>query len=110
MGHLNFASGFFAGRALRHVACDLNQLLGHDWLPAKVSLDGLAKRISVILHSSPPRVLSAGHTRQPILVWTDGAWEGERAGIGAVEWDPFPKLEEYGPRGAQTNHQLMDAV
>ena len=39
MSHLNFASGFFAGRALRHVAYDLNQLLGHDWLSAKVSLD-----------------------------------------------------------------------
>ena len=91
MGHLNFASGFFAGRALRHVAYDLNQLLGHDWLSAKVSLDDLAKRITVILHSSPPRVLSTGHTRQPILVWTDGAWEGGRAGIGAVEWDPLSK-------------------
>ena len=91
MGHLNFASGFFAGRALRHVAYDLNQLLGHDWLSAKVSLDDLAKRITVILHSSPPRVLSSSHTRQPILVWTDGAWEGGRAGIGAAEWDPLSK-------------------
>ena len=79
MGHLNFASGFFAGRALRHVAYDLNQLMNSDWLSAKDSLESLASRITNILQSSPPRSLQCSHTRQPILVWTDGSWEAGKA-------------------------------
>ncbi|CAE7196317.1 unnamed protein product [Symbiodinium sp. CCMP2592] len=89
IGHLNFASGFFAGRALRHVAYDLNQLLNKDWLSAKDSLDELGSRISLILQSTPPRTLMCNRVRQPILVWTDGSWEKGIAGIGAVEWDPI---------------------
>ena len=91
MGHLNFASGFFAGRALRHVAYDLNQLMNSDWLSAKESLESLASRITNILQSSPPRSLQCSNTRQPILVWTDGSWEAGKAGIGAVEWDTLTK-------------------
>lgn len=91
MGHLNFASGFFAGRALRHVAYDLNQLLSLDWLSAKDPLADLSSRIADILHSTPPRSLHCSNTRQPILVWTDGSWEGGKAGIGAVEWDTKSK-------------------
>ncbi|CAE7641384.1 unnamed protein product, partial [Symbiodinium microadriaticum] len=91
MGHLNFASGFFAGRALRHVAYDLNQLMNSDWLSAKESLESLESRITTILQSSPPRSLQCSHTRQPILVWTDGSWEAGKAGIGAVEWDTLTK-------------------
>ncbi|CAE7320147.1 unnamed protein product, partial [Symbiodinium sp. CCMP2592] len=89
IGHLNFASGFFAGRALRHVAYDLNHLMGKDWLSAKDSLDELGSRISVILQGTPPRSLVCNRVRQPILVWTDGSWEKGHAGIGAVEWDPI---------------------
>ncbi|CAE7804359.1 unnamed protein product [Symbiodinium sp. CCMP2592] len=89
IGHLNFASGFFAGRALRHVAYDLNHLMGKDWLSAKDSLDELGSRISVILQCTPPRSLVCNRVRQPVLVWTDGSWEKGHAGIGAVEWDPI---------------------
>ncbi|CAE7200308.1 unnamed protein product [Symbiodinium microadriaticum] len=84
MGHLNFASGFFAGRALRHVAYDLNQLMNSDWLSAKDSLESLASRITNILQSSPPRSLQCSHTRQPILVWTDGSWEAGGVWAGMV--------------------------
>ena len=38
---------------------------------------------SVIAHCRP-REISVGDERRPILIFTDGAWEDGRAGIGAV--------------------------
>ena len=34
-----------------------------------------------------PRTLSAFGERKPVLIFTDGCWEGGRAGIGAVVID-----------------------
>ena len=36
------------------------------------------------LQGSRPRILSAFCEKRPVLVFTDGAWENQAAGIGAV--------------------------
>ena len=39
-------------------------------------------------HSLAPRTFRAGATQNALLMFTDGAWESQNAGAGAVVFDP----------------------
>ncbi|CAE6941197.1 unnamed protein product [Symbiodinium sp. CCMP2592] len=89
LGLLNFSSGFFAGRALKHSCKWLSGFLAGD-RPSPKTVSEMCKHTIKILVSTPPRFISCDSTGEPpILVWTDGAWEPAKAfaGIGAVILD-----------------------
>ena len=83
-GLMRYACGFFAGRLLQQV-CGEVLSLGSPVLRSSISAvkDFCAYAKSVIAHCRP-REISVGDERRPILIFTDGAWEDGRAGIGAV--------------------------
>ena len=90
-GLLNFASGFLLGRGLKHMCNELSDL-GQWPHPAAVdTLRDIAKRPEDILRHSPPRVLAASAILEPIFIWTDGAWEPPRAGVGVVFFDSLSR-------------------
>ncbi|CAE7725562.1 unnamed protein product [Symbiodinium sp. CCMP2592] len=89
LGLLNFSSGFFAGRALKHSCKWLSGFLAGD-RPSPKTVSEMCKHTIKLLVSTPPRFISCDSTGEPpILVWTDGAWEPAKAfaGIGAVILD-----------------------
>ncbi|CAE7664556.1 unnamed protein product [Symbiodinium sp. CCMP2592] len=89
LGLLNFSSGFFAGRALKHSCKWLSGFLAGD-RPSPKTVSEMCRHTIKILVSTPPRFISCDSTGEPpILVWTDGAWEPAKAfaGIGAVILD-----------------------
>ncbi|CAE7222566.1 unnamed protein product [Symbiodinium sp. CCMP2592] len=89
LGLLNFSSGFFAGRALKHSCKWLSGFLAGD-RPSPKTVSEMCEHTIKILVSTPPRFISCDSTGEPpILVWTDGAWEPAKAfaGIGAVILD-----------------------
>ena len=90
-GLLNFASGFYAGRELRHVCHEFNQMLNQNRGSLESKLTELVAQTQECLKATPPRILSCTATRAPILVWTDGAWEANVATIGAVIYDTSTK-------------------
>ncbi|CAE7358765.1 unnamed protein product [Symbiodinium sp. CCMP2592] len=86
-GLLNFSAGYVNGRALRLTCQELLRL-------TKASCPGSPKAIRSFcvnsieaLRALSPRVLSVWDSRAPIHIFTDGAWERGRAGIGAVIFD-----------------------
>ena len=90
-GLLNFASGFYAGRELRHVCHEFNQMLNQDRESLAARLEELVRQTQECIKVTPPRVLSCTASRRPILVWTDGAWEAGIASVGAVIYDTLTK-------------------
>ena len=86
-GLLNFACGFFAGRSLR-MACHLLFQLSYDAEPGSVFHPTTwARRTLSLLASARPKEIHLGEKKAPFLIFTDGAWEAGRAGIGAYTLD-----------------------
>ena len=104
-GLLNFASGFYAGRELRHVCREFNQMLNQDRGSLEARLDELVTQTKECLKATPPRVLSCNAVRAPILVWTDGAWEANVATIGAVIYDTSTKAARV--MGQQVDEEIV---
>ena len=86
-GLMNFACGFFAGRSLR-MACHLIFQLSSDASPGSAFHPKTwAARTLALLGSPRPRTIQLGESTAPFLIFTDGAWEAGRAGIGAYTLD-----------------------
>lgn len=84
-GLLNFASGFYSGRALTPFARSLSRMVD---LPG---CDGLAQRargLLSLLRGAKPRVLSVGDEKVPVVIFTDGSWENGKSGLGSIIFDP----------------------
>ena len=86
-GLLNFACGFFAGRSLR-MACHLLFQLSEEARPESTFHPATwARRTLSLLSQTRPKEISLGEEKTPFLIFTDGAWEAGRAGIGAYTLD-----------------------
>eukprot|EP00435_Cladocopium_sp_Y103_P003437 s3690_g1.t1 len=86
-GLLRYACGFLAGRNLHQVCAEV-MAFGNSSAQGRLrNLVDFCDYATECLKRAQPRVLSAGGERRPLLVFTDGAWEDSRAGIGAAVVD-----------------------
>eukprot|EP00435_Cladocopium_sp_Y103_P043481 s1078_g12.t1 len=86
-GLLRYACGFFAGRHLYQVCAEVLNLVSGSSGGRLTNVADFCDYASKMLSQSKPRTISAFGERRPILVFTDGSWESEIAGIGAVVID-----------------------
>ena len=114
-GLLNYASGFYAGRSLRHSCSSLHCVASGMPFSPEATRD-LCSSVRSILEASKPRILRINAPKEVIHVYTDGCWEKGFAGVGAVVMDmlsdecwvfegevPSPVLEAW-------KHQVGDQI
>ena len=87
-GHLNFAGGFFTSKALNFLVSSFSRLADLPKSLSREDLTLLCKLARSMLRSMPPRQYNAHSFTDPYLIFTDGAWESERASAGAVVYNP----------------------
>lgn len=90
-GLLNFASGFTVGKALQISAQGFSVLSSGVAMSSK-ALQDLCEHTQVILESLGPREVSTAMRTTPVLIYTDGAFEGTTASWGAIVLDPETNL------------------
>ncbi|CAE7799744.1 unnamed protein product [Symbiodinium sp. CCMP2592] len=86
-GLLNFSAGYVNGRALRLTCQELLRLTKASCPAPPKAIRSFCVNSIEALRALSPRVLSVWDSRAPIHIFTDGAWERGRAGIGAVIFD-----------------------
>lgn len=86
-GLLRYACGFFAGRYLHPLCAEVMAFGSNYRCPKNSDLGKFCSYATSVLRSCKPRVVKAIAETRPILVFTDGAWEAGRAGVGAVVVD-----------------------
>ncbi|CAE7834919.1 unnamed protein product [Symbiodinium sp. CCMP2592] len=86
-GLLNFSAGYVNGRALRLTCQELLRLTKASCPASPKATRSFCVNSIEALRALSPRVLSVWDSRAPIHIFTDGAWERGRAGIGAVIFD-----------------------
>jgi hypothetical protein len=82
-GLLNFATGYFAGRSLKYACFRIFSLVdkGDRHLP---QLQSWCDEALLLLDSVKPRTIPVSISTSTVLVFTDGSWESNVAGLGAV--------------------------
>ena len=84
-GALNFATGFFLGKQLRHVA---RFMLQFSAMSTQEGVTDLCSYLASLLQQSKPRSVYCSPPEPPCLVFSDAAWENEQAGAGGLFYDP----------------------
>ena len=92
-GLLNFAVGFFSGKSLKHLVSTFAPFAEQSAAGKADALKELCAYAKFMLNSLRPRMHSIHGDGQPVLIFTDGAWEGGRASAGAILIDG---AERYG--------------
>ena len=85
-GLLNFATGYFAGRALRYACFKIFSLVDKGDFKSP-RLKKWCEEVLVLLESVQPRTIPVDINTMTVLIFTDGSWENGIAGIGAVLLD-----------------------
>ena len=82
-GLLNFATGYFAGRSLKYACFRIFSLVdkGDRHLP---QLQSWCDEALLLLDSVQLRTIPVSISTSTVLVFTDGSWESNVAGLGAV--------------------------
>ncbi|CAE7247692.1 unnamed protein product [Symbiodinium sp. CCMP2592] len=87
-GLLQYASGFYAGRSLKHASHILARIVGGLHFSPRDLSDFCRHTVSLLKHENP-RVLSCAMITDIIHLWTDGSWEADVGGIGLAAHDCF---------------------
>ena len=85
-GHLNFASGFYLSKGLKFLNKSLSAVARDK--SNKEQLKAFCRMAKHLLSVTPDKEFKATDPRKPILVFSDGAFEGGVATAGAVIFDP----------------------
>ena len=85
-GLLNFATGYFSGRALRYACFKIFGLVEKGESRSK-PLKKWCEEVLVLLRSVQPRTIPVAINTRTVLIFTDGAWENGIGGLGAVLLD-----------------------
>ena len=86
-GLLNFAVGYFAGRSLKHLVSAFLPMVGDRSSSGVRLLKSLRDYSQFMINNLPPRRHEVHGNNKPIVIFSDGAWEQERASAGAVVVD-----------------------
>lgn len=87
-GHLDFAAGFFTSRALHFLVSSFARLADIPKSLIRGDLHLLCSLAINMLEAMPPRTFKANTMKNPLLTFTDGAWEDGKSSAGAVIFDP----------------------
>ncbi|CAE7839764.1 unnamed protein product, partial [Symbiodinium necroappetens] len=87
-GLLQYASGFYSGRALKHASHVLAKISSGLHFGPKDLSDFCLHTVS-LLRDESPRILSSSMITDVVHLWTDGAWESGIAGVGVAVHDCF---------------------
>ena len=87
-GLLQYASGFYSGRALKHASHVLAKISSGLHFGPKDLSDFCLHTVS-LLRDESPRILSSSMITDVVHLWTDGAWESGTAGVGVAVHDCF---------------------
>ena len=86
-GLMRYACGFFSGKYL-HQACAEAMALSSSSVPKGAGqVASFCEYAIRMLQTASPRRIDAAQEVRPVLIFTDGCWEAEHAGIGAVILD-----------------------
>ncbi|CAE7608013.1 unnamed protein product, partial [Symbiodinium natans] len=80
-GLLQYASGFYAGRALKHASHVLSRIVGGLHF-SPLDLRDFCRHTIRLLQDETPRILRCFMTTDVLHLWTDGSWESGVAGVG----------------------------
>lgn len=86
-GLFRHACGFFAGRAMVQLCCELLSLGNPVASPSSDHVRAVCDYAIEVLKCSAPRVIGCNLDKTPICIFTDGSWENGEAGVGAVVID-----------------------
>eukprot|EP00435_Cladocopium_sp_Y103_P065339 s704_g27.t1 len=86
-GLMRYACGLFSGKFLHQVSAEVMSLCGSSLRKGPSDVVSFCDYAIQMLQSAKPRRISASFERRPLLIFTDGCWEGSFAGIGAVVLD-----------------------
>ena len=87
-GLLQYASGFYAGRALKHASHVLARVVGGLHFSSS-DLSDFCQHTVELLRNEHPRILRCTMIPDIVHLWTDGVWEDGVAGIGLAAHDCF---------------------
>ena len=87
-GLLQYASGFYAGRALKHASHVLSRIVGGLHF-SPLDLRDFCRHTIRLLQDETPRILRCFMTTDVLHLWTDGSWESGVAGVGLAAHDCF---------------------
>eukprot|EP00435_Cladocopium_sp_Y103_P068295 s649_g31.t1 len=85
-GLLNFANGYFAGRFLRYAGFKIFSLVSKDGCKPP-GLKQWCEDVTTLFRPAKPRSIPMTVSTNTVLVFTDGSWESDVAGIGACLFD-----------------------
>ena len=85
-GLLQYASGFYAGRPLKHSSHILSKIVGGLSFSPRDLSDFCMHTVS-LLRDEGPRILKHSMVKDIVHLWTDGSWEQGVAGIGVAAHD-----------------------
>ena len=89
-GLLNFASGYFVTRSLRHLVSAFYPLA--ESVQEQSDVVKLCRYTIAVLKALGPRVHKLSDKKQPVIIFTDAAWEDSQATAGLVLCDPINGL------------------
>ena len=78
-GLLNFANGYFSGRALKYACFKIFSLVQRGAKPL-IRLEEWCNDVVAFLQESKPRRVPLGLDTNTVLAFTDGSWEDGKAG------------------------------
>lgn len=81
-GLVNFAVGYLSGRALKHLVSAFVPLVGDRSSSGVRLLKSLRDYSQLMINILSPRCHEVQGNTKPIVIFTDGAWEQERASAG----------------------------
>ena len=83
-GLMRYACGFFSGKFLHQVCVEVLALSTSQARKGRSEVASFCDYAIAMLRAAVPRRIDVRFEQKPILVFTDGSWERNFAGIGAV--------------------------
>ena len=110
-GQLNFAEGQYYGCSLKPAMVFLQKVMQLGWRSCfQDEFILVSTYLVTALRTCPPRTISTADCKTPIMIFTDGAYEPERAGLagslGLVIFDPATGFKMVQP--IEVSQQLLD--
>ena len=85
-GLMRYACGFFSGKYLHQVCAEVLALCFSTTRKSS-DVSSFCNYAIQMLRAAVPKRLSVNFDKRPVLIFTDGCWESNFAGIGAVIFD-----------------------
>ena len=109
-GLLNFAVGYFSGRSLKHLVSAFVPLTGERLASSRSTLTSLCAYAKAMISTLSSRKHDVNGAVNPVVIFTNGAWEQEQASAGAVIIDgKFRKAYVVSVPGSLVSHWLEEA-